>query len=75
MTASDQSLSSARSKNAAMQTCFGDTLAFHAFIQGWTKRLQPGLVNLRMKNYIPLAAVGRKTQFFSSNSPNLAEAF
>ena len=44
-------------------------------LQGWTKMLWPGLVNLRRKNCVPLAAVGRRTQFSSSNSPNLAEAF
>ena len=28
-------------------------------VQGWTKRLWPGLVNMRRKNYVLLPAAGR----------------
>ena len=44
-------------------------------VQGSAKRLRPGLVDMRRKNCVLLPAAGRKRNFSSSYSPNLAGAF
>ena len=44
-------------------------------LQGWTKRLQPGLVNLRRKIAFSCLLQPGERNFSSSNSSNLAEAF
>ena len=36
----------------------------HRDVQGTTKRLRPGLVNMSRENFLLLAAAGRRTQFF-----------
>ena len=48
---------------------------FSPSLQGSAKRLRPGLVNIRRKNCVLLPAAGRKRNFSSSYSPNLAGAF
>ena len=51
------------------------SMAIHQCVQGWTKRLRPGLVNWRRKIAFSCLLQPGERNFSPSNSPNLAEAF